>query len=170
MRSNRLAPGCLAALAALGLVACVGGGRGRVDSGAKESLAKNQAALEQLRFGMSIEEAGSIMGRAGMTPPWANAWKIGPQVVENPLDTIEVESPSGESYTVHRYAIALDGEPNCPFVRGEATLAPLIFLDAELVGWRWSYLESALQRPLSAEERGFRFGGFCADPSNGASE
>lgn len=150
-------------IAACGLlaVACVGGHRGRVDSDTKAELTQNRDAFDRLEFGMTPEAARAIMGGAHMTPPWANAWGIGPQIVEDPIDTLEFESPSGESYTVKRYALELYGDPNCPFVRGEATLAPLIFVNGKLVGWRWTYLESALQRPLAATEREFRFGGFC---------
>jgi len=168
----------IAFVAIIGLlsVACAGGGRGRLDPEAKDHLDRNRAALDRLEYGMTAEAAGAIMGHTPIVPPWVNAWKIGPQRVDNPLDTLEFESPTGDSYRVARYAIELFGNPNCPFVRGEATLRPLIFLEGKLVGWRWSYLESAMQRPLTAEETEFRFGGFCGraaeeshEPSDSAS-
>jgi hypothetical protein len=151
----------LALLAAVILSACVGGRSGRVVSDARETLARNREAIDRLQYGMSEEAAGAVMGRTPMKPPWANVWNIGPQSVANPFDALEFVSPNGDAYVVQRYALELHGDPNCPFVRGEATFVPLIFLDTTLVGWRWSYLESALQRPLTAEEREFRFGGFC---------
>jgi len=147
--------------AALCLPACVGGRSGHLDAGARETLAHNRAAFDRLEYGMDEETAAAILGRTPMTPPWANPWNIGPQSVANPLDEVAFESPTGDAYVVHRYALQLFGDPNCPFVRGEATLAPLIFLGDTLVGWSWPYLESALQRPLTPEESEFRFGGFC---------
>ena len=166
---SRWTTGAVFAFAGIALVACLGRGD-RVDSDAKGLLNHNKEALQQLRFGMSMEKAQSIMGRKQVTPPWANAWKIGPDTVDNPFDTIELESPIGETYAVHRYAIRLYGNGNCPFVRGEADLAPLIFVDSKLVGWRWSYLEDALARRLSAAEKELRFGGFCGDASERSRE
>jgi len=119
---------------------------------------------------MTEAEAARVMGTARMTPPWANRREIGPQTVENPFDRYEIESPSGDTYTVERYATWIWGQPECPFVRGEMQFVPLVFLERALVGWRWSYLESALGRPLTADERGYQFGGFCNAPPAGASD
>jgi hypothetical protein len=133
-----------------------------------EKLARaNESAHEQLAFGMSKEKATAIMGEAEVRPPWANDLGIGPQVVRNPFDTLRFESPLGEEYEVLRYAVGLYGEPRCPFVHGDAVLVPLIFFEEKLVGWRWSYMESVLQRRLRDEERGWGFGRFCGRDSEG---
>jgi len=129
----------------------------------------NAAARGRMRYGLTKREAMARMGEAAVRPPWANSLGLGPQVVRNPFDELRLEAPGGEVYDVLRYAVALDGDPRCPFVRGEAELVPLIFVDDQLVGWRWSYLESALQRRLRDSERGWSFGGFCPgelDPSS----
>ena len=148
----------VAALAALA-VACAFGGRS--GGASADQLEANAAAHKRLRFGLSKSEATALMGAAELRPPWANTLGIGPQTVRNPLDSLRFESPSGEEYEVLRYAVALSGDPRCPFVRGEATLVPLIFVEEQLVGWRWSYLESVLQRRLRDDEVGWAFGSFC---------
>jgi hypothetical protein len=127
----------------------------------------NESAREQLAFGMSKERATAIMGEAEVRPPWANDLGIGPQVVRNPFDALSFESPAGEEYEVLRYAVGLDGEPRCPFVHGDALLVPLIFFEEKLVGWRWSYMESVLQRRLSQDERTWSFGRFCGRSPDG---
>lgn len=149
----------LAALAGLAVACALGSGSGSGPDA--DRLKANAAAHQQLRFGLSKREAAALMGEAEIRPPWSNALEIGPQIVRNPFDRQEFESPSGEKYEVLRYAVSLSGDPRCPFVRGEATLVPLIFVDEKLVGWRWSYLESALQRRLRPEELGWAFGSFC---------
>jgi len=157
--------GCALALA---LLCAVGSGcAGTLPSRAAhiEPLAANVAALDRLEFGMTRAESVAIMGERVIRPPWANDRGIGPQVVRNPFDTATFESPSGEIYAVDRYAIGLYGRSGCPFVRGEARLVPLIFLDGKLVGWRWSYLASAMQRPIKADEEGWSFGEFCGQAS-----
>jgi hypothetical protein len=125
----------------------------------------NTAALEQLQFGMTRAESTAIMGEQVIRPPWANDRGIGPQVVRNPFDGAEFESPNGETYHVDRYAVGLYGQSGCPFIRGVARLVPLIFLADELVGWRWSYLASVLQRPIRAAEKSWSFGQFCGQAS-----
>jgi len=162
-RHGQGAPGAalVAALAGLAL-ACAFGGRS-VGGEDADQLEANAAAHERLRFGLSKSEAVKWMGAAEIRPPWANSLGIGPQIVHNPLDSLRFESPSGEAYEVLRYAVALSGDPRCPFVRGDATLVPLIFVEGQLVGWRWSYLESALQRRLRDDERGWAFGRFCPE-------
>jgi len=101
------------------------------------------------------------MGQAEVQSPWANSRQIGPQVVANPMDTLDFESPEGEQYVVYRYATRLSGEGRCPFVRGDAEFVPLIFFDEKLVGWNWAYLENVLQRRLQPKERSWSFGRFC---------
>jgi hypothetical protein len=136
-----------------------------------EKLARaNESAREQLAFGMSKEKATAIMSEAEVRPPWANDLGIGPQVVRNPFDTLRFESPAGEEYEVLRYAVGLYGEPSCPFVHGDAVLVPLIFFEEKLVGWRWSYLESVLQRRLREDEQAWGFGRFCGRASDGPGE
>jgi hypothetical protein len=136
-----------------------------------EKLARaNESAREQLAFGMSKEKATAIMSRAEVRPPWANDLGIGPQVVRNPFDTLRFESPAGEEYQVLRYAVGLYGESSCPFVHGDAVFVPLIFFEAKLVGWRWSYLESVLQRRLRDDERAWSFGRFCGRASDDPGE
>lgn len=147
------------ALAGLGAACALAGGPG--GSEVRDLMKANAAAHGRLRFGMTKAEAAALMGEAAVRPPWANPLGLGPQVVRNPFDRLEVAAPGGETYEVLRYAVALAGEPRCPFVRGEAELVPLIFLGDELVGWRWSYLESALQRRLRDDEQGWKFGSFC---------
>ena len=132
----------------------------------KDQVKHNDSAREDLVFGMSREEATAVMGTPHIVPPWANVRKIGPPIVENPLDALEFESPSGDRYEVLRYAVGLYGEYRCPFIRGEAELVPLIFFEDKLVGWRWSYLASALQRRLTTDEQRWSFGEFCgAEPT-----
>ena len=130
-----------------------------------DQVAANAAALDRLEFGMTRAESAAIMGEQVVRPPWANDRGIGPQVVRNPFDSAEFESPSGERYEVDRYAVGLDGLSGCPFIRGEARLVPLIFLEDELVGWRWSYLASVLERPIQAGENSWSFGQFCGQAS-----
>jgi hypothetical protein len=157
-------PVCWLALALCCWVAS--GCGGKIARGPHQEQARaNSTALEQLRFGMSRDEAAAVMGTQEIVPPWANELGIGPQILSNPIDSGEFESPSGEVYEVDRYAVGLYGQSGCPFVRGEARLAPLIYLDGKLVGWRWSYLESVLQRSLVAEEQSWSFGQFCGQAS-----
>lgn len=130
-----------------------------------DQVAANAAALDQLEFGMTRAQAATIMGEQVILPPWANDRGIGPQIVHNPFDNATFESPSGESYEVDRYAVGLYGQSGCPFIRGEAQLVPLIFLGDELVGWRWSYLASVLQRPIPADVKSWSFGQFCGQAS-----
>jgi hypothetical protein len=157
--------GWLVALAALAALGCASlGSFGSEDE--YEKLARaNESAREKLVFGMSQEETAAIMGEAEVPPPWANDRGIGPQVVRNPFDTLQVESPEGEEYEILRYAVGLHGEPRCPFVHGDAVLIPLIFFEGKLVGWRWSYMESVLQRRLRGEEQAWSFGRFCGGDS-----
>jgi hypothetical protein len=163
-RNARTAPGVL--LIVLTALACSGMPTGPSGDGYRKELKANDAAREKLVFGMSRAEVVAVMGTPRMVPPWANARKIGRQVVENPFDTLEFEAPNGDRYEVHRYAVGLHGEYRCPFIRGEAEFVPLIFFEGELVGWRWSYLASALQRRLTHEEERWTFGEFCgADAS-----
>jgi hypothetical protein len=128
-------------------------------------VAANSAALEQLEFGMTRAETAAIMGEQVIRPPWANDRGIGPQLVRNPFDSATFESQSGETYEVDRYAVGLYGESGCPFVRGQAQLVPLIFLEGRLVGWRWSYLASVLQRSIQDDEESWSFGQFCGQAS-----
>jgi len=153
------------ALALLGAAVggCAGGKRSHAPY--QEQLESNAAALERLAFGMTRAEATAVMGEQSIHPPWANDRGIGPQVLRNPFDSGSFESPDGEAYEVDRYAVGLYGQSGCPFIRGEARLVPLIYLEGELVGWRWSYLESALQRTLEPEEEGWSFGEFCGQGS-----
>jgi hypothetical protein len=130
-----------------------------------DQVETNAAALDQLEFGMTRAESAAIMGEQEIRPPWANNRGIGPQVVRNPFDSATFESPSGEAYEVDRYAVGLYGQSGCPFIRGEAQLVPLIFLDDKLVGWRWSYLASVLQHSIQADVRSWSFGQFCGQAS-----
>jgi hypothetical protein len=172
-RSERLARrpalgavrGCALALALLCAVGSGCAGTKRARGPFVDQMEANVAALEQLRFGMTRAESAAIMGEQVVRPPWANDRGIGPQVVRNPFDSAEFESPSGERYEVDRYAVGLDGLSGCPFIRGEARLVPLIFLEDELVGWRWSYLASVLQRRIKAGEKSWSFGQFCGQAS-----
>ena len=148
-------------LAMLALLACSSVRTQPSGNAYEEQLRRNSAAREELVFGMSRAEAASVMRKAPLIPPWANPRKIGLQIVPNPLDTLEIDAPSGDHYQVDRYAIGLYGEHRCPFIRGEAELEPLIFFEGKLVGWRWSYLESALQRRLTVDEKRWSFGEFC---------
>ena len=130
-----------------------------------DQVAANAAALDRLEFGMTRAESAAIMGEQTIRPPWANERGIGPQLVRNPFDSAEFESSGGEVYEVDRYAVGLYGQSGCPFIRGEAQLVPLIFLEDKLVGWRWSYLASVLQRPIQADENSWSFGQFCGQAS-----
>jgi len=151
----------LVALLAVFSLGCASLG-GRTSGDEYEKLARsNESARDQLAFGMSKDQATAIMGEAEVQPPWANDLEIGPQVVRNPFDTLSFESPAGETYEVLRYAVGLYGEPRCPFVHGDAVLVPLIFFEEKLVGWRWSYMESVLQRRLRENEQTWGFGRFC---------
>jgi hypothetical protein len=148
-------------IAALATLACASiGGRPSGDE-YKQLLSANKDAVEKLSYGMSKAEAAAVMGDAEALPPWANDRGIGPRIARNPFDTLHFESPEGESYEVMRYAVGLYGEYRCPFVHGDAEFVPLIFFEEELVGWRWSYMESVLQRRLRSEERAWSFGRFC---------
>ena len=162
-QGRRIAVECatIAALSALGCASI--GGNAAIDT-YKELTRANESAREKLAFGMSKVESAAIMGDAEVRPPWANDRGIGPQIVHNPFDTLHIESPEGEEYEIHRYAVGLYGEPRCPFVHGDAVLIPLIFLEGKLVGWRWSYMESVLQRQLREEEQAWSGEGFC-EPS-----
>lgn len=151
----------LVALLALFPLGCASLGTRASGNGYQKLARSNESAREQLAFGMSKEHAMAIMGEAEVRPPWANDLGIGPQVVRNPFDALSFESPAGEAYEVLRYAVGLSGDPRCPFVHGDATLVPLIFLEEKLVGWRWSYMESVLQRRLREDERTWAFGRFC---------
>ena len=157
----------LVALLALFSLGCASIGM-RTSGDEYEKLARsNESAREQLAFGMSKEQATAIMGEAEVQPPWANNLGIGPQVVRNPFDTLSFESPAGEAYEVLRYAVGLYGEPRCPFVHGDAVFVPLIFFEEKLVGWRWSYMESVLQRRLREDEQTWGFGRFCGRSPDG---
>jgi hypothetical protein len=158
----------VAALLVLFPLGCAPLGMGASREGYEKLVRSNRSAREQLAFGMSREQATAIMGEAEVRPPWANDLGIGPQVVRNPFDTLRFESPAGETYEVLRYAVDLRGEPRCPFVHGNAVLVPLIFLEDKLVGWRWSYMESVLQRALREDERTWVFGRFCGRTPEGA--
>lgn len=162
-RRSRAAPSARTAATVALLLATAVGCAGLGPAAEHEKLAQaNLAAREKLRYGMSREEARARMGETAVVPPWKNSRGLGPATVANPLDSLEVEAPGGDRYVVDRYAVALSGDPRCPFVRGQAELVPLIYVDGVLVGWEWDYLENALQRRLTPEERSFRFGRFCA--------
>lgn len=165
-RRRTALPRALHGVAWLSVVAVFSLGCSSLPFGAgKKEYAKlgeaNEAAAEELAFGMTLQETTAIMGETEVQPPWANSREIGPQIVANPMDTLDFESPEGEHYTVRRYAIQLTGAGNCPFVRGDAELVPLIFFEEKLVGWRWAYLENVLQRRLLEKERSWSFGRFC---------
>jgi hypothetical protein len=148
-------------VAAVAMLACASiGGRPSGDD-YKQWLSANAAAPEKLSFGMTKAEATAVMGDAEARPPWLNDRGIGPQIVRNPFDSLQFESPEGEAYEVRRYAVGLYGEYRCPFVHGDAEFVPLIFFEEKLVGWRWSYIESVLQRRLRSDERAWSFGRFC---------
>jgi hypothetical protein len=151
----------MAALAA----GCIGG---KQASGPyKSQVQANAEAFDRLAFGLSRAEAAAVLGKQEIRPPWANDRGIGPQSLHNPFDSRKVEAPGGEIYEVDRYAVGLYGQAGCPFIRGEAVLEPLIFLDGKLVGWRWTYLASVLQRRLTAEDDRWSFGQFCNQQSEG---
>ena len=157
--------GCALALALLCAVGSGCAGSKRTSGRYRDQVTANAAALDRLEFGMTRAESAAIMGEQVIPPPWANDRGIGPQVVRNPFDSLAFESPSGEAYEVDRYAVALSGQSGCPFIRGEAQLVPLIYLEDKLVGWRWTYLASALQRSLRADEKSWSFGQFCGQAS-----
>lgn len=157
----------LVALLGLSALGCASLGTYTSGDGHEKLARANESAREQLAFGMSKEETTAIMGEAEVRPPWANEFGIGPQVVRNPFDTLRFESPLGEEYEVLRYAVGLYGERRCPFVHGDAVLVPLIFFEEKLVGWRWSYMESVLQRRLREDEQAWTFGRFCGGTSEG---
>jgi hypothetical protein len=162
---RRKALGAVCALALLCAVSSGCAGAKRARGPYLDQVAANAAALDHLEFGMTRAESAAIMGEQVIRPPWANDRGIGPQLVRNPFDSSAFESPSGEAYEVDRYAVGLYGQSGCPFIRGEAQLAPLIFLEDELVGWRWSYLASVLQRSIQADEKSWSFGQFCGQAS-----
>jgi hypothetical protein len=72
-----------------------------------------------------------------------------------------MKSPIGEEYEVVRFFTEATGNPDCPFVQGELRLEPLIFVDDELVGWKWSYLSDVLGQRLSVKATRWNFGTFC---------
>ena len=146
--------------------------------GYKNVGCRAEAAREALVFGLSREEALDAIGRSEVVPPWQNDLGLGPTLIGNPFDSETYTSRIGEEYEVVRFFVEASGNPECPFVQGELRLEPLIFVDDELVGWKWSYLADALGRRLSAKETSWNFGAFCdgrrvdppaADPSEPAS-
>ena len=119
------------------------------------------AARDLLAYGISRTEAVDTIGRSEVEPPWKNPLGAGPPVIHNPFDSQTYTSSLGEEYEVVRFFVEAYGNSSCPFVQGRLSLEPLIFVDGKLVGWRWSYLESVLQRRLKDEEVGWNFGMFC---------
>jgi len=157
--------GCAFAIAILCAFSLGCAGSTRPRGAYLDQIEANSAALEQLQFGMTRAESAALMGEKTIRPPWANDRGIGPQELRNPFDGERFESPNGEIYQVDRYAVGLYGQSGCPFIRGDARLVPLIFLDEKLVGWRWSYLASVLQRPIKTTEKSWNFGQFCGQAS-----
>jgi hypothetical protein len=120
-----------------------------------------EAAREKLTFGLSREAAIDVIGRSEVDPPWKNDFGLGPSVISNPFDSETMKSPIGEEYEVVRFFTEATGNPDCPFVQGELRLEPLIFIDDELVGWKWSYLSDVLGQRLSVKATRWNFGTFC---------
>jgi len=119
------------------------------------------AAREELVYGLSREAAIDALGRAEVEPPWKNDLDLGPTVIRNPFDSETVQSAIGEEYEVVRFFVRASGTSRCPFIQGELELEPLIFVDGQLVGWRWSYLEDLTGQPVPMEARRWTFGAFC---------
>jgi hypothetical protein len=119
------------------------------------------AARDQLRYGLSRNQAIDAIGRFEVEPPWKNEWGAGPEAIRNPFDTRSYTSALGEEYEVTRFFVEAWGVSSCPFVQGRLQLEPLIFLEDELVGWSWPYLQDLLGRGLAADETGWSFGMFC---------
>jgi hypothetical protein len=158
------APMRMAALALLvalaSTLACAPGGCHRGD-GYRAVGCRAAAAREALAFGLSREAALDAIGRSEAVPPWRNALGLGPALISNPFDSETYTSQLGEEYEVVRFFVGASGSPGCPFVQGKLKLEPLIFVDDELVGWKWSYLADVLDRRLTAKETGWEFGAFC---------
>ena len=151
----------LALLVALAsTLACASGGCHRGD-GHRAVGCHAAEAREALAFGLSREAALDAIGRSEAVPPWQNALGLGPALISNPFDSETYTSPIGEEYEVVRFFVGASGSPGCPFVQGKLKLEPLIFVDDELVGWKWSYLADVLDRRLTAKETGWEFGAFC---------
>jgi len=146
-------------LALASTLACASGGCQRNDY--RGAACRARAAREALVFGLSRDAALDAMGHAEVEPPWKNDRGLGPASISNPFDSETFRSSLGEAYEVVRYFVEARGNPRCPFVQGELRLEPLIFVEDELVGWKWSYLEDVLGRRLSAKETRWEFGAFC---------
>ena len=118
-------------------------------------------AREGLVFGMPRADALAMLGEAQVEPPWRNEYGVGPPTANNPFDTKEYESKIGETYEVVRYFVEIYGNPACPFIQGRLVLEPLIFIEDQLVGWEWPYLEESVGKRLGEEARIYAFGSFC---------
>ena len=153
------APARIAALTLLAALACASGGDHRRDY---RSVGRRAAAARSdLVFGLSRDAAIDAIGRSEVEPPWKNKLGLGPAVISNPFDSETYTSQLGEEYEVVRFFVKASGDSRCPFVQGELQLEPLIFVDGELVGWKWSYLADVLDRRLTEKETGWEFGAFC---------
>jgi hypothetical protein len=147
---------------------CASGGCNRDDF--KGVGCRAAAARENLSFGLSREEAIDVIGRSEVEPPWSNNLGLGPAVISNPFDSETLESPIGEEYEVVRFFVEADGNPDCPFIQGNLRLEPLIFVNDELVGWRWSYLSDVLGKRININARTWNFGAFCGGTRPGSPE
>jgi hypothetical protein len=157
-------PARMAALALLvalaATLACAPGGCHR-GGGHRAVACRAALARKTLTFGLSREAALDAIGRSEAVPPWKNARGLGPALISNPFDSQTYTSELGEEYEVVRFFVGASGNRKCPFVQGSLRLEPLIFVDDELVGWKWSYLADVLDRRLTKKETSWNFGAFC---------
>ncbi len=118
---------------------------------------------------MSRSTAMETLGSATVAPPWRTDLSGAPPEIENPFDSQTVQSALGERYEVVRYFVEIERISECPFLSGRIRFTPLVFFDDQLVGWKWSYVEDLIGKPVEAEQRVSSFGVFC-DPIPGDPE
>jgi hypothetical protein len=146
-------------LALSSALACASGGCRRDDY--RGVACRAAEARESLQFGMAREEALDLIGRDEVNSPWQNLLGLGPDTIRNPYDSETYTSPIGEDYEVVRFFVSADGNPDCPFIQGELSFQPLIFINEKLVGWTWQYLSEVLGRRITLKETRWEFGAFC---------
>ncbi len=108
-----------------------------------EITAKNTESLRILKTGMSKEEVLTIMGTKTI---WAHDRQlsragIGRQMIANPyrIETMEAKGKTVEVlyyYTEESGHVGIDDDE----------LTPLLFEDAKLTGFGWSYFEDSINR------------------------
>ena len=156
--------GLVTALLALGALGCASGSGSVACSPSnrfRSAACHNRHAIEQLTFGMTRSQATAAMGQFEFEMPWTDEYGIAPDRIENPFDTRTYDTAIGEEYEVLRYVVDEFDRSDCPHVYKGLNLEPLIFFEGQLVGWRWSYLEDALNRAAEPDDLAWRVSYFC---------